>query len=74
MYTKPQLIDHGNVISRTLGGVVTDTHESQFSALRPDDSLTLPVSRPIADKIIAGVKKSFDPATGQYVDETAGEN
>jgi len=73
MYTKSQLMDHGSVVSRTLGSTFTDTHESAFVSLRTDDSLTLPSSRPIADKLIGGVKKSFDPATGQYVDETAGE-
>lgn len=73
VYIAASLVGHGAVIRRTLGGPVTDTHESTFIAERPDDSLTLPFSRPIADKLIGGIARSFDPAIGSYVNETAGE-
>jgi len=73
VYSLPSLIDYGAVIHRTLGDPVSDTHESAFEASRPDDSLTVPTYRPIADKLIGGTKRSFDPFTGTYVDETSGE-
>lgn len=73
LYVAPGLVDHGSVIYRTLGDLTTDTQEQAFVSLRSEDNLHQPVSRPVADKLINGLRMSFDPATGRYVDETADE-